>query len=1043
MNRNSKGIISWFVYNPIAANLLMAVVIFLGIVSLFTMKRSLAPDVDLSTINITVPYPGASSHEIEKNITIKIEEKIRDIDGVSKFYSVSGSSKSVITIDVADGFNVLEILDKVQGKVDGIKTLPKEVDRPVISREQSRRRVLIVQIFGDMDERGMKILANDMKMEMLQDNDISSIDVLGTRPYEINIEVSESDLQKYQLNISHIANAIKQFSVDIPGGSIKTVGGDILLRTTGHAYNQYDFEEIVIKSFPDSRQVVLGDVANIHDGFTEVEGYARFDGKPSVALSINAVGEQSIQDVAAAVNKYVGQKKNTLPDDVSVVTWADVTFYLEKRIDMMYGNLMLGALMVFLVLGLFLDLKLAFWVMAGLPVCFLGALAVMPVGFIGVSLNMVSLFGFLLVLGVVVDDAIIVGEAVHAQVDDYGMSLSNVVEGVKSVAIPATFGVLTTIVAFTPTIFVSGPFSAIPQAIGYVVTLCLIFSLVESKLILPAHLGRVSGRPNRLTLWIKPLQQNVDDLLSIFVELYYRPILQSALKQRYVCLSLFVSALILTTGLFTSGLVRLTIFPDMPSDFLISSVEMIEDSSDQQLRDALSTIEKAFVDLDRQYKQSSNNYLGLVQHSLVMSESNSNGSVMIELVKSDDRSIDSFELVDSWRDQVGEIAGVKSLKFLSFEDANGPPLAFKIISDNSDQREAAANELQDKLRQYNGVVDIKNESIDVNDEIHLKLKPSAFSLGLTLSDLGVQVREAFYGAEAQRIQRGNDEVKVMVRYPAEERQVLSSLENMYVTAPDGSSIPFLAVAEIELKRGHAKNTRINGASAVTVAASVDKGKTQPSTISNDIMNNFSPLLEKRYPAVKIKLDGVSIKEQDTIRKIFLSLLGALVAIYVLLAIPLGSYTQPLIIMVVIPFGIIGAVLGHLFLDQSVNMLSFFGMIALSGVVVNDSLVLVDFVNKAKCRGLRTEKAVVDACVQRFRAILITSLTTVAGLLPMLFEGSRQAQLVIPMAISLSFGIVFATAITLLLIPCLYVILQDIKDMCRKPAVFQRSPDCEF
>ena len=1033
---DKKGLIHWFTHNPVAANLLMLSIIFTGCMSLITIKRSLNPDVETNSINISAVYPGAAPSEVERSVTIKIEERIKDLEGISRFYSISDESLCTINIEVTPGYDILEVLNQVQGKVDSIKSFPEEMEKPQINRKQHRRHAVMIQIYGDMDELGMRTLADQLKLEMQQNPILSSIDILGVRPYEISVEIPEEVLRKHQLSISQVVQAIKNFSVDIPGGSIKTENGDILLRTTGQAYNQYDFERILLKSFPDSSQILLGDIAQINDGFAEVDGFARFNGKPSVSLAVFAAGEQSVLHVAQAAQRFVDQRQPDLPSDVSLVTWADITFYLDKRISMMGSNMLMGALLVFVILSVFLDIKLAFWVMAGLPVCFLGALALMPLHPFDVSLNMVSIFGFLLVLGIVVDDAIIIGESIHTQTSEYGYTRENVVKGAKAVAVPATFGVLTTIAAFAPTIFVTGPYSSLPQAIGYVVIFCLIFSLIESKWILPAHLGRMTDKSRttgRLTGYFTPVQERCDHFLGLFIELHYRPFLTKALEKRYVTLAYFVAALILTIGCFTSGIVRLSIFPDIPSDFLIAKIEMHDGASDAQMREALTMIESAIVEIEQEYLTDTGDQLGLVEHRLIMSKNGHSGLSMLELVKSGKRELESNELVNLWREKVGDIAGVKLLKFSSIEDATGPPLAFKLIGRDMEQLAAAANTLEHKLNQYNGVFDIENGNSDINDELHISIKQSALSLGLSLADLGNQVRQAFYGAEAQRIQRGNNEIKVMVRYPESERRSLTSLENMYITTPAGNATPFSAVADIELKRSLAKNTRINGEKAITVAARIDKSVAQPGDVSKDIMENYAAEFESEYPGVTLKLDGASVEEQAMIKKIFLSMILALAAIYVLLAIPLRSYSQPLIIMAVIPFGLIGAVFGHIVMGASVNMLSFFGIIALAGVVVNDSLVLVDFINKAQKQGFRLLHAVIEAGTQRFRAIFITSLTTFAGLLPMLFETSLQAQLVVPMAISLSFGIVFATVITLLLIPCLYLVLDDFSKLWQRRA----------
>lgn len=1036
------GFIHWFTHNPVAANLLMAVIIFTGLLSFATIKRNLNPDIERRTITIAVPYLGAAPEEVERSVTMKIEERIKDIEGIDRYFSVSSKALSTISIEVSDNHNITEVLDQIQSKVDSIKSFPKEIEKPLISRKPVRNQALMIQIYGDMDERSMKNLADEIKLEMLQNSLFSTIEIHGTRDFELSIEIPEESLRKHQLTINDVVRSINSFSIDIPGGTIKTDQGNILIRTSGQAYNQYDFETIVLKSYPDSSKILLGDIATIHDGFAETDRFARFNGKPSVALSVFSTADENIIEIAREARKYVEEKAHTLPDDVTLTTWGDATYYLESRLNMMGENLLMGAVLVFLTLALFLDLRSAFWVIVGIPVCFLGTFILLPLEPFNVSLNMISLFGFLLVLGIVVDDAIIIAESVHTQTDEYGNSLSNVVTGAEAVALPATFGVLTTIAAFAPTIFVTGTFAALPQAIGYVVIFSLIFSLIESKWILPAHLGQhchenkkatVEKKPGKILGFIAYLQDRCDEKVRLFAELRYKPFLIKALKYRYVTLSSFIAMLILTAGLITSGIAPITVFPDIPSDFLIAKVEMREGTSDRQIREALSIMENSIVDIEKEYTNNHKDNPGLIDYRLVMSDEGHVGLIMLELVKSEKRTLESKDIINLWRNRVGEIAGTKLISYSSIEDAGGPPLSFKLLGSNTNQLIAAANDLEKKLNEYEGVFDIANGSSDINDELYIDIKPAALALGLSLADLGNQVRQAFYGAEAQRIQRGNEEVRVMVRFPKEQRRSLASLENMYISTPTGELVPFSAVGSVELKRSLAKNTRVNGEKAITVAARVDTGQTQPSKISNDIMKNYASELMLKYPDIRLKLDGKSVEAEQLMVKLFVSLALAIMAIYVLLAIPLKSYTQPLMIMSVIPFGVIGAVIGHVIMGASLNMLSFFGIIALSGVVVNDSLVLVDFINRAKEHGLRHHQAIQEAGIQRFRAVLITSLTTFCGLLPMLFETSLQAQLVIPMAISLSFGIVFATVITLVLLPCLYHILLDIAD-------YQRATD---
>ena len=809
------------------------------------------------------------------------------------------------------------------------------------------------------------------------------------------------------------------------GGAIKTENGEIMLRTKGQAYQQQDFEKIVLISNPDGTRLTLGDIAVINDGFVEQEGFALFDNKPSMAVTIYAVGDQDILTVSRASKKYMEQKRLTLPPGVSMDHWADITFYLEGRLDMMLKNLAMGGLLVFLVLSLFLNIRLAFWVMAGLPVCFLGTFILMPMEYFNITLNMISLFGFILILGIVVDDAIIIGESASTVCEQKGHSVHHVVEGALKVATPATFGVLTTIVAFMPTLFTEGVLSKFPASLGWVVIFCLVFSLIESKWILPAHLAHMKqtnegiwGQLNRIPLW-------TNKQLDHFVITYYKPFLLKCIVHRYTTFAIFLAMLILVGGLVGGGIVRYVLFPAVPGDFLKADLEMIEGTSDRQTREAQIHIDSSLQQLNERYKLESGNDEGFIKHIFTWGFDGRFANSLLELTKSENREITSDDIVKAWREEVGDVAGAKVLSISNLQGMSGPAVGFKLVGKNFDQLKMAAAELEEKLATYDGIYDIRNGASAVRDEISLGIKPGAEALGLSRLELGTQVRHAFYGAEAQRMQRNTNEVKVMVRYPIEERKTIANLENMYIRTSGGDEVPFNAVAYLNVEPGYSRTTRINSERAITVSAEANKSLVEPSSLLEDIATNFMPELLQRYPGVSYKLDGESEEANKMLNSLFLGFAISLLGIYALLAIPLKSYLQPLIIMGVIPFGIIGAFIGHIVVGIPFDMFSFFGVIALSGVVVNDSLIMVDFVNHSVDKGVPKHEAVIESGSKRFRAILLTSLTTFIGLVPMLLEASLQAQMVIPMAVSLGFGIIFATVITLLLVPCLYIVLDDL------------------
>ena len=765
-----------------------------------------------------------------------------------------------------------------------------------------------------------------------------------------------------------------------------------------------------------------GDVAKITDGFVEVQFYSIFNGKPSIGISVSAVGDQNQIDISNEVTDYVKKRSQTLPEGISIESWGNSTAYLSESISIMVSNMTMGIVLVLVILGIFLRLQLAFWVMLGMPIAFLGAFALLPL--VDGSLNLLSLFGFILVLGIVVDDAIIIGESVQTASERDGHSLDNVIRGAKRVAMPATFGVLTTVVTFIPLLTVPGGFGALPAAIGSVVVLCLLFSIIESKLILPAHLASMKPLPANDHSPLRRFQNRFADGLKYLGEHKYRPLLIKSINARYTTLAVFISMLILSTGFVMGPYIKTVFFPSMSTDHIRAQVEMVDGTSPARVVKVVERLNDSLVELNEEQPEDDKFLKNTAAYVF-----NTNGNVFAELKAVDSLSQSPEQIAANWRERVGELAGVKTIQISGAQKSHGysKDINFKLISPNIKELEAAAELLHQHLRSYDGVYDIENSNTGSIPEINLKIKPSAEALGLALTDLASQVRAAFYGVEAQRLQRGREEVKVMVRYPREERESMGNLESMYIRTSDGDEVPFTAVAELETRVSPSTIRRTWGKRAIIISADINKTITQPGKIVDDVtLGDFSVQLAQQHPDVRIELGGASQEEDELIQRMVLTTALALFGIYALMAIPLKSYLQPLIIMGVIPFGMIGALIGHIIVGIPFSALSVYGIIALAGVVVNDSIILVDFVNKSVADGMDILEAVIKAGTERFRAIMLTSLTTFFGLLPILTESSLAAQMVIPMAVSLGFGILFATVITLILIPCLYVMLNDIK-----------------
>ncbi|MBT5005265.1 MAG: efflux RND transporter permease subunit [Halieaceae bacterium] len=1021
-----KGEIAWFARNPVAANLLMLVIICVGLRSAFSIQRAMFPAFEFDMIFVTVPYPGAAPEEVEQGVIMKVEEAINDLDGIKRVESDSLESMGRLMIEPQDGVPVNKLFSDIQNRIDGISTFPADAEEPIIQLPELLFPALTIQISGPLNERSMKALADEMRRELLTNVSISAADVVGARNYEIAVEISEQLLREYHLTLADVANTIAASSLDLPSGSVQTRNGDIMLRTLGQAYVQQDFENIVLKTWPDGTRLLLGDIATVEDGFEDAKGFARFNGQYSLGVNVFAMGKQDIIETADAAKAYITEKQLTLPEGVTLDIWSDATYYLKERLRMMLKNLAIGALLVFITLALFLEIKLAFWVMLGIPISFLGALALINTPHIDSSLNMISIFGFILVLGIVVDDAIIMGESAYSETERKGHSIDNVIEGIYRVSTPATFGVLTTIVAFTPTLFVQGVFAPMAAAAGWVVILCLVFSLVESKWILPAHLAHSKPTNNRILLRVDRIQERINRRLRSFVEGPYRRLVSRCVRNRYVTLAIFLSLLIMAAGLLAGGVVRTVLSPHTTGEFFSVELRMANGSPEERTVEAVTHIIESLDRVDQQYRRENNTGQGLVAYVSAFGFERTNGRIDVELSKQDTRTMSNEEVLSRWRKEVGRIHGADVLGFKSADGPNfGPNIAFDLKHSNFDTLRKAAEELEEKLRHYDGLSDIRNGASDTRAEFHINILPQGEAMGLSRYDLGSQVRHAFYGAEAQRIQRGIDEIRVMVRYPKADRENVSSLNNMYIRTPAGDEMPFETVAKLETRQGLLKSTRIDFQRAAEVTAEADIAIVEPAKVMSDIEKKLLPELIAKYPGLSWGISGMADEEKKMAVSMGIGFALALFGIYALLAVPTHSYLQPLIIMGVIPFGIIGAIIGHWTMGYDMSMMSVMGIVALSGVVVNDSLILVDFVNKSTAAGQDKTSAILDAGCYRFRAIMLTSATTFLGLGPMLLERSAQAQFMIPMALSLAFGIVFATVITLLLVPSLYMILDDV------------------
>jgi multidrug efflux pump subunit AcrB len=1047
------GIIAWFARNPVAANLLMIGIMVVGALSAITIRKEFFPSVELDSIRIGVPYLGAAPQEVEEGVCVKIEEAIQDIEGIKRIRSYSSEGYGTIIAEIDPDYDVGQKLDEIKNRVDAISTFPAETEKPVIYEQRIEQEALWLTVSGDMDERSLKELGKIIREELVTLNpssleegrngfekllfpysSITRADLRGAREYEISIEVSENTLREYGLSFQDIVRAVRNSSIDVPAGSIKTSGGEILLRTKGRAYTGQEFEEIVLLNRDDGTRVTLGEVATVIDGFADYTALLEFDRKSSVAIRVMRVGDQNALDISRTVRRYIETRQETLPEGVELNVWFDSSVPLKGRLTLMTKNALLGGLLVFLSLALFLRLKLAFWVIMGLPVCFLGTFWVMTMPFLDISINMITLFGFIVVLGIVVDDAIVIGENVYTVTRRDGQSIDNVVKGAREVATAATFGVLTTIVAFIPMLMIPGVNGKIWSQIGIVIILCLLFSLVESKLILPAHLAHMKIKYHREGKLgpVGSVQRSVTNAMQWFIRVVYKPLLEIGMTYRYVTFAVFIAMMVVSAGLVTSAKVPWQFFPNVPLDEVNVNLIMAEGTPASVTHKTAFYLRDIAEGLNETIKAEPGNPDGIVQHVMVLSFSENSARIIVNLVPSEDRKIDTFTFINRWREAVGKVPGINELTFSGGTNSGGDPINFQLVGNDFRQLDEVADKLKEKLGEYSGVFDIKDSFSTGKQEINLEIKPEAEALGLTLADLATQVRYAFYGAEAQRIQRGKDEVRVMVRYPVNDRRTLDTLENMRIRTPDGDTVPFESVAIANLGSGYSTISHVDRKRVVNVTADVDKDQIDANEIIGDMRENFIPDLLRRYPGVKYELEGESREQGETMSALGQGLILSMLVIYALMAIPLGSYIKPIVIMSVIPFGIVGAIFGHLIMGMPLSVLSLCGIIALSGVVVNDSLLMVDLVTRLEKQGVPRREAALQAGPARFRPILLTSFTTFFGLLPMLWEPSLQAKFLKPMATSLAFGILFATLITLMLIPSIYMIVDDFVKLAKRP-----------
>ena len=1045
-----RSAIEWFARNSVAANLLMMLIMGSGLFLIPSIRLEVLPEVSAGRINVSMVYRGAAPAEVEEAICVRIEEAVQGLDGIKRITSTASENMGTVSIQVESGTDLRTLLDDVKVRLDAITTFPAETEKPIIREVTNRSQALSIAISGPTDEKTLKTLGEQVRDDIARIAGITQVEIKSARPYEIAIEVSENDLRRYGLTFDEIVRAIRKFSIDLPGGTIRTRGGEILLRTDGQAYRGTEFESLVLRTLPDGTRLRLGDVTTVIDGFAETDQSTQFDGEPAVIVQVYRVGDQNALEIAEKVKAYIDKAQAQVPAGIKLTVWSDSSSILQGRLAIMLYSAQVGFILVFISLTMFLRLRLAIWVSLGIPISFLGAISMMP--FLDASINLVALFAFIMVLGIVVDDAVIVGENIYRHHQMGKSSLQAAIDGAHEVSVPIIFAILTSIAAFAPLLIVEGMIGKLMQVIPQIVILVLIFSLIESLFILPAHLASIKSQKEDVNsrrkraianLWQR-LQYGVSNSLFTTADRYYRPFLEWALQWRYLTLASGVATLLLTVGLVGGGWIKFVFLSSIDADRVVALLTMPQGTPAAVTEKVVRRIEQSAYQLQREIESNDSgpvfrhilSSVGEQPYRIEQSQawvvgsgatfsSAHLGEVSIELVSAENRNIDTSEIVRRWRELTSSIPDVVELTYEYSLFPVSKAIDIQLSgSDYGELREVAAK-IKSALDDYPGVFGVADSFRRGKGEVKLALTRQAETLGITLADLARQVRQAFYGEEVQRIQRGRDDIRVMVRYPESERRSLVNLEDMRIRTPSGGEVPFSIAAKAELDRGYASIRRDNRQKVINVTADVDQSMANANEIVADVARTVLPQILTDHPRVRYSFVGEQKQQAETLAGMVDSIVIALFIIYILLAIPFKSYTQPLIVMGAIPFGIVGAVWGHVVLGFDLSISSVFGIVALTGIVVNDSLIIVNYINRQREQGHALADAIREAGVVRFRPILLTSVTTFLGLSPLLIEKSLQAQFLIPMAVSLGFGVLFATVITLLFVPVSYNILEDL------------------
>lgn len=1021
----------WFIRNPVAANLLMALVLFLGVMTVLTIRIEGFPRIPPESVNISTIYVGGSTAQVDELVTQKIEKALEGVEGVRSTSSRSNDEFSIVSVRRAGGQDLQKLLDRVRLKIDGIADFPAAVQRPVITDSGFDFPALYLNLHGRTDPATLQRLAERLREELLSRPELSRMNIWGLFDREMMIEIDPQILQRFNLTISDIVEKIRASSLNYQSGTLRTAGGTIRLRADQRARFSTEYASIPIVERSDGTSVLLRDISTVKDTFKEGDYLFRFNGEPTTGMEVLIGRKENLLRVSKVVHEVVASFEKQLPPAIQITIWGDSSNYIADRLQLLSDNGIQGLLLVVLVLSMFLNVRLAFWVAMGISISIMGALAVAGSKWVDYSLNDVTTFGLIIVLGILVDDAVVVGESVYEERRSNPDPVLGTEAGVHKVAVATVFGVLTTIAAFFPMLLLDNPLGKVLAGFSGIVILALIFSLIESKFILPAHLARTDiEQPPRYLLsrlWAK-VQWGCRGGLGWFQDVIYAPLLQTTVRHRYAAVILFAAAGTLGLGLIGQGKIKTVFFPEVPGQIITVNLEMDARAPFQLTRANLERIREIGSELNEQVKRQHSLDTAPIRSMFLLISDASSARLYAELTPVSERpAVGVLYVLEQWRQRTGKVEGATQLQFTGSEELGGG-FQLQLFSKDAQLLKLASKELQAFLARFEGVSNIRDTLSPGQPELEIRVKPEARNLGFDTATLASQIGNSFGGAEVQKIRRAGSELRVVVQNSGPSRDTIDDLLQSQIRSKSGTWIPFQSVAEV--KGGYVSGIvhRENGKLVNTIAASINRSILAPEELGQAVFEELVPGLTAKYPSVAVKKAG-ELEEIGEIKGgMMRALLLAAVLIYVLMAIPLKSYWQPFVILAIVPFGFIGAALGHLIMDLPLSVLSFFGMLALTGVVINDSLVLITRYNQEREDGQAVSNALQRAGMGRFRAIFLTTATTVIGLLPLLTETSEQAQYLIPAAVSLAYGELFSTALMLLLVPALIAITEDVKSL---------------